>query len=367
MKRSLVLGCAAVALAAGCGSASAQSKFDILVGGDAFFQAAYVDQDRDAGQRTTEFSNRVRVTFTPTAKADNGLEYGARLRIRAVGSGSGSTTDNDRAFMFVNGSFGSIQAGVTNGLSDDSGVIGPNVDGIEGSPDGFVTTFYTFPGLGGAGALPYVLGSLRTLESGDASTKLVYQTPTIAGFKLGAAYTPVMGSSNTNINRTKNTTNYRDVGEVQGTYTGVVGPVSVEGSVAYQFGKADLRGTEDLSSVHAGLTLGYGGFKIGGSYAFSGDSGYTKNSRGIDDAQVWLVGVQYTTGPFILAANYTDAKGIDSNYAGVNARTHLWQAGVTYTVAPGLTTGLEYSYFDNKVGTLNNDANVFLLDTRLAF
>lgn len=368
MKRSLVLGCAAVALAAGCGSASAQSKFDVLVGGDAFFQGAYVDQDVDAGQRTTEFSNRMRVTITPTAKADNGLEYGARLRIRAVGGGPTRTTDNDRAFIFANGSFGSIQAGTTNGLSDDSGIIGPNPDGIEGSPDGFVTSFYTFPGLaGGAGALPYVMGSLRTLESGDVSSKLVYQTPSFAGFKLGAAYTPVMGSSNTNVNRTKGTTNYRDVGEVQGSYTGAFGAVAIEASAAYQFGKADVSGTEDLSSVHAGLNIGFGGFKIGGSYAFSGESGYAKGATGIDDAQVWIVGANYTTGPIILALNYTDAQGIDGNYAGVNARTHLWQAGVTYTIAPGFTTGLEYSYFDNRVGTVDNDANVFLLDTRFAF
>ncbi len=372
MKRSLVIGCAAVALAAGCGTASAQSKskFDILVGGDAFFQAAYVDQDRDTGLRSPEFANRMRLTFTPTAKADNGLEYGARLRVRASnGTSNARTTDSDRAFIFANGSFGSFKAGVINGLSDESGIIGPNPDGIEGSPDGFFSLFYTTPGVTtGAGALPYNLANgLRTLESGDASTKVIYLTPVFSGFQLGAAFTPVYGSSNTNVNRVKHSSAYRDIGEVQATYTGEFGAVTVEGSAAYQFGKADITGTEDLSSVHVGLNVGFAGFKFGGSYAFSGDSGYAKGSRGIDDAQVWILGANYTTGPIILAATYTDAKGIDSNYAGLNARAHLWQAGVTYTIAPGFTTGLEYSYLDNKVGTINNDANIFLLDTRLAF
>ena len=55
------------------------------------------------------------------------------------------------------------------------------------------------------------------------------------------------------------------------------------------------------------------------------------------------------------------------NFAGLNSRAHVWQAGVTYTVAPGLTTGLEYSYLDNKVGGVNNDANIVLWDTRFAF
>ena len=375
MKRSLVISCAAVALAAGCGTASAQSKFDVIMGGDAFFQGAYVDQDNDNDLRKTEFANRFRLTVTPTAKADNGLEYGARLRLRASnGSGNVRTTDADRAYIFVNGTFGSIQAGVVNGPSDDSGVIGPNVDGISGSPDGWYANYYEGrPAATGSGArrgpLPYVVGSLRTLESGDASTKIVYSTPSFAGFKLSAAYTPTYGSSNTNIERTKNIT-YNDMGEIQAYYKGAFSGVGLEASVAYQFAKAPT-GFEDLSSVHTGATISYGAFALGGSYAFSGDSGYRKGHVGVDDNQVWLVGAQYSLGPVILAATYTDAKGANVGTGAATAadyaRAHIYQAGVTYTVAPGLTTGLEYSYVDNKSGGVNNDANIVLWDTRFAF
>ncbi len=362
MKRSLVIGCAAVALAAGCGTASAQSKFDILLGGDAYFQGAYVDQDIDTGLRQTEFANRFRLTVTPTAKSDNGLEYGARLRLRAAGgTGNNRSTDSDRAFIFVNGSFGTIQAGVINGLSDEYGIIGPNVEGIEGSPDAQYLNYYV-----NANGAPYVLGSLRTLESGDASSKIIYLSPSFAGFQIGAAYTPTYGSSNTDVNRVKNSTAYRDMAEIQATYKGEFSGFGVEASAAYQFAKA-ASGLEDLSSVHVGANVSYAGFKVGGSYAFSGDSGYATGTRGVDDQQLWIVGVNYTMGPVILAANYTDAKGIDSNFSGLNSRAHVWQAGVTYTVAPGLTTGLEYSYLDNKVGGVNNDANIILWDTRFAF
>jgi outer membrane protein OmpU len=363
MKRSLVIGCAAIALAAGCGTASAQSKskFDIVVGGDAFFQAGYVDQDVDAGLRKTEFSNRLRLRITPTAKADNGLEYGARLRIRAAGPGN--TVTADRAYIFANGTFGSVQAGTINGLSDEYGVIGPNVDGISGSPDGFWATFYN-------GALPYVMGSLRTLESGDNGTKLVYLTPVFSGFQLGGAYTPKYGNVNTSIDRRKGSTTYADMGEVQAYYKGAVGPVGLEGSVAYQFADADVSATKNLSSIHAGLNVSYGSLVVGGSYANSGKSGYSTRATGIANQQVWIVGAQYTIGPVILAGTYTDGRGISSaggTTSAANARAHLYQAGVTYTIAPGLTTGLEYSFVDNKVGTVNNDANIVLVDTRLAF
>ena len=362
MKRSLVIGCAAVALAAGCGTASAQSKFDVLLGGDAYFQGAYVDEDIDTGLRHTEFANRFRLTITPTAKADNGLEYGARLRLRAVnGTSNVRTVDSDRAFIFVNGTFGTIQGGVINGLSDEYGIIGPNVEGIEGSPDAQYLNYYV-----NAAGVPYVLGSLRTLESGDASTKINYLTPSFAGFQFAASYTPTYGSSNTNVNRVKNSAAYNDIGEVMAVYKGEFGGFGVEASAAYQFGQA-ASGFEDLSSVHVGANVSYAGFKVGGSYAFSGDSGYANGTTGVDDQQVWIVGVNYTMGPVILAATYTDAKGIDSNFVGLNARAHVWQAGVTYTVAPGLTTGLEYSRLDNKVAGVSNDANIFLWDTRFAF
>jgi len=260
MKRSLVIGCAAVALAAGCGSASAQSKskFDILVGGDAFFQAGYTDQKNDSNLRKTEFSNRMRLKFTPTAKADNGLEYGARLRIRTAGPGN--TVTADRSYIFANGAFGTVQAGTINGLSDEYGVIGPNVDGISGSPDGFWSTFYN-------GSMPYVMGSLRTLESGDNGTKVVYLTPSFSGFQLGAAYTPKYGDTATSVNRVKGSKTYSDMGEVQAYYKGTVGAVGLEGSLAYQFADAEAAATKDLSSVHVGLNVSYGALVVGGSYA----------------------------------------------------------------------------------------------------
>ncbi|MCP1615440.1 hypothetical protein J2848_007154, partial [Azospirillum lipoferum] len=58
MSRSaLLLSAATLSLASvmAAGPASAQSKFDITLGGDAYFEAGYVDQDRDSGLRNTEF------------------------------------------------------------------------------------------------------------------------------------------------------------------------------------------------------------------------------------------------------------------------------------------------------------------------
>jgi hypothetical protein len=76
VRSALLLGAATLSLVSvmAAGPASAQSKFDVVIGGDAYFEAGYVDQDRDAGLRSTEFRNRLRLLVTPKAKADNGLE-----------------------------------------------------------------------------------------------------------------------------------------------------------------------------------------------------------------------------------------------------------------------------------------------------
>ena len=385
MKRSLVTGCAAVAIIACSGVASAQTKFEVKIGGDALFQGAYVDQDRDEGTRSTEFANRFRVTVTPVATTDNGLEYGGRVRLRAAnGTSNVRTMDADRAFIFANSGFGTLQAGTINGLSDEFGIIGPNVEGVAGGPDNNTVEFLA--GSQTYDLLPTTTNNFRAFASGDVGTKVIYLTPTFAGFQGGIAYTPRTGDSNTSINRRQDNGGFQDVVEVGGTYNGEYGDLTVAASAFYQFGDSVDDGTgaaasrfENLSSVQAGLNIGYGAFKVGGSYAYSGDSGYDKSLTVKERQDVWTVGAQYTTGPFILAANYLQSRsnGTSPN-TGIVApvKAELYQAGVTYTIAPGLTTGLEYSYLDldSKLTTVENGgidpddrAHIIMIDTRLAF
>lgn len=355
MKRSLVVGCAAIALAAVSGSASADTKFEVLLGGDAFFQGAYVDQDNDQGLRSTEFTNRVRVTLTPKAQTDSGLEYGAHVRL--VAGGDTTTINGDRAYIFVNGSFGTVHLGVDAGLSDGIGNIGPNDEGIAGGPDNGTLAFYV-------GDLPLMFGNLRAVESYDNGSKISYFSPSFSGFQVAAAYTPKYSNVNQSVDRVKNSTTYHDMVEVGAIYSGEFGNVTVDVNAFYITGQAQT-GLEDLESVHVGGTLGVGDFKVGGTYVWGGDSGYARGTTGVDDLELWSLGVQYSLEPVILAASYTRATGASIN--GFDSKADLWQGGVTYNIAPGLTTGLEYSFLDNKVAGSKDQAHIVMIDTRLAF
>ncbi|QCG88906.1 porin [Azospirillum sp. TSH100] len=384
MSRSaLLLGAATLSLALvmGAGSASAQSKFDITLGGDAYFEGGYVNQDRDSGLRNTEFRNRLRLLVTPKAKADNGLEYGARIRLLAEnGTGNVRTVTNDRAFMFVNGSFGTVHLGVENGPSDDSGVIAPS-DWGTGGVDG---SFPSWLGNSAANA-PVTIGNIRALISGNSATRATYWTPEFAGFKFGASYQPSSDSSNTDINRSKlalasanRTGAYRDVYEVGGTYTNTLGGVAVNGSLFYLGGQAKNSTTtpaasfDDLSSTHAGLTLAYAGFKIGGSYAWSGDSGYAKSSATIvsrEKQDVWTAGAQYTFGATTLGVGYLNAKDAGDLTVRGRSKFELFTVGAKYVVAPGFSVAPEYNHFklSSDVAANSDKGDIFIIRTDLAF
>ncbi len=367
--------------------ALAEPSFDLILGGDAYFQGAYIRQDQDEGLRSREFANRYRLVVTPTATADNGLTYGARLRIVA---GNGDPTvstrniENDRAFLFANGGFGTIQAGVINGLSDEYGMIGPNVEGVAGSPDSNGILFLN--GSSTFGALPLAATSLRTLIAYDTGTKFVYITPSFGGLSAAVSYMPRSGDSNASVNRRTTDAlgdllSFRDVVEVGGAFQTAVGEVSVEGSAFYATGKA-VRQTdgvvsqsfEDLNSVHVGANVGYGPVKVGASYAYSGDSGYAEGLAQTRAQQNWIFGAQYGAGPLLLAANYLRALGNDSATMSTPSKADIWQGGVTWTVAPGFTAGLEYDYVRSTLqagrpdgGDLKDRAHIVMLDTRLSF
>ncbi|MFP5512217.1 MAG: porin [Alphaproteobacteria bacterium] len=383
VRSALLLGAATLSLVSvlGVAPAFAQSKFDITLGGDAYFEAGYVDQDRDAGQRNTEFRNRLRLLVTPKAKADNGLEYGARLRLLVEnGTGNVRTTTNDRAFIFVNGGFGTVHLGVENGPSDDSGIIAPS-DWGTGGVDG---SFPSWLGNSAANA-PVTIGNIRALISGNSATRATYWTPEIAGFKLGASYQPSSDSSNTDVNRSKlalatanRTGAYRDVYEVGGTYTNSFGGVAVNASLFYLGGKAKSSSLtaasfDDLSSTHAGLTVAYGGLKVGGSYAWSGDSGYAKSSTaGIvsrEKQDVWTVGAQYTFGPTTLGVGYLNAKDAGDLTVRGRSKFELITVGARYVVAPGFSIGPEYNHFklSSDVAANSDKGDMFLVQTNLAF
>ncbi|WP_029010830.1 porin [Azospirillum halopraeferens] len=364
MNRYLLAGCAAVALAMGSGAANAQAKFEVKIGGDVFFEAGYAEDDI-SGNRSVEFRNRFRVNITPTAKADNGLEYGGRVRLRA--NRSDATVDGDHAYIFVQGTFGQVRLGVTNSFNDDTYV---------SRPIGYMFLGQTTPGDVYLSGLPFHDYSLVPEGSG---TKIRYASPVFAGFQVGASYTPRAGDYNNSVVLTQDDASVQDMFEIGANYKGTFAGVSVNASAGYFWGDAEPTATgvrrDDLRAWQVGGQVGYAGFLVGAGYVDYDDSLQPSGAVGIRDAYSWNAGVQYTTGPIVVGAGYTYGQGSRSTsttaaaVAVANSKLDLWSVGLAYTVAPGLTVGAEYNYFDlnTPTGFADRDGSVVMLRSIVAF
>ena len=402
MNRYLLAGCAAVALAMGSGAANAQAKFEVKVGGDAYFEWGWVDQDLDSGLRSTEARNRFRFNLIPSAKADNGLEYGARIRVRAESSATSNASRNtgyDKAYVFAQGGFGQVRLGLDATTQDDTIVSRP----IDYLPFGLFSQAEAFMGGGQTGGTTSAFvganitgGQLGTIYGqnltwptfGDASTRVKYFSPRIAGLQLGASYTPRNDDSGNGINRNKVTTaatatspvnpSFQDLWEANVNYDNTFGGVKLKGQAAYYGGESsDVVGArfKDLTAWMVGAQVGYAGFTVGGSITDFGKSGLNKVARFTDNATVYQLGAQYTAGPIVVGGGWM--RGQDSgnvNFAG-KRKLDIYEIGAAYTVAPGFGVGIRYDYFkaDSDIpstvlgGSSDDKGSIVILHSTLAF
>ncbi len=427
MNRYLLAGCAAVALVLGSGAANAQTKFEVKVGGDVFAEWGYVDQDKDSGLRSTEMRNRFRFNLIPTAKADNGLEYGARIRVRAdtgtPNSTGGRTLAQDNAYIFVQGGFGQVRAGTAHTYNDETGIVSRPIDylpfGLYDQAASWINGAGNNGLIGGGNGSTLANGSMLWPTFGDVATRIMYISPRFAGLQIGGTYTPRNDDSQNSINRQSNVAGTGFLGGVSTTTGGVTsnvgGVASFQGSMQdmYEIGlnydqKFDAFGVKlgggyyggrasdntngasfkNLNAWQVGGQFSFAGFAIGASYTDWGKSGLTKlssyqlDSRVVtsprasiykSDATTLNVGAQYTTGPIVIGAGWM--RGEDSGDLRVSGkrRVDMYELGASYTVAPGLAVQAQYDYFDIKndqsTAAVDRDdkGSIVILRTTLAF
>lgn len=356
------------------------ANFEVRLGGDVFAEWAYISQDKDAGLRSTEMSNRFRLNVIPMAKADNGLEYGARLRLRA--SANTRNTDADRAYLFVQGGFGTVQAGITASfgattllfyqapldyqllsITDEAvSYIRPqtvNGRAVGGTDAANMTNFST-------------LGQRYPSANGTA-TQINYFTPKFSGFQGAVTFTPRSDSSNTDINRVKDAvagplayqTVFTDIVEMAVLYEGKWDEWFVKASAEYSFGTAassstNPAGFKDMRIWTVGGHVGYGAWSFGGAYLSHGQTGQSKAAAARrESGGVWHLGAQYKTNPWIVGAGFQRGKDAGSLSVAGGRTLDLYDAGFLYQVAPGLQAGVQYNYFkagsDQSTAALDRD------------
>ncbi len=247
-----------------------------------------------------------------------------------------------------------------------------------------------------SGSVPY--GGNQFIYSDQsavyATAKVVYVSPSVAGFNIVAGYEPnsngtkqgyqtdtLASSTSANLSaspvpgdigsRRKNTV---DAGlQFLEPINGVKIKASVDilhgAPIAYDGPAASLpttapKGYDNLNVYQAGGQVTFAGLTVGANIKGGQvQDGYAFKARGDRDATAYIIGASYVLGPYVVGASYMNSQSAGAytpNKAGV-ARTlseYGFAAGLNYVFSPNLSVFTQYMY-----GHRHQPGNAALEDT----
>ncbi|MCB8882167.1 porin [Acidisoma cellulosilytica] len=348
-------------------------------------EGSTLDNNSATGEKTStdNFLGYMRLYPGFDGVAANGLHYGAAAEIRMNG---GQAASSETLYVFQAYGYlglpelGQVSFGQENGPSVlfETGTFEGFNDGgwngdIEGMIPGNAIAVYPFPDSGSA--------------YDQASSKIVYLSPTFGGLQLAVGFTPNQTAENTGPVVTSSATPIaggmpRNMIDVGGQYTNKFGPLGVQigldytnaGQVANTGDPDGVTGYKQMSILSGGATVSYAGFTVGGNSSYGafnmadGDT-FQLEPDGGTAAVGWLVGGMYTTGPLVVGASFFRFNqtgdlpgGIDAGSGATITSAGLTTgqqqntgvaAGLTYTLVPGVNLFADYLYGVRQQGGYN--------------
>jgi len=358
MKKTLLGTTALVSAGLVAGPALASDPLTVTVGGSLVTGFYFVDNDSPVAgvdYDDTKVALVARnIDIVAEGTLDNGLVAGAALKLQigddennALNTGDDATFSE--AYAYLEGGFGRMELGATDGAAfkmhysspwfvPGNGVDSPNIYNIQNL----------------AGSISSRTSTYSLLAEDD--NKISYFTPRLAGFQLGASFTPDTANdpvaNGFGVTRTNSST--EDVFEIAANYAGELGGVSVGADVFYVTGEAALAGADDPEEVGAGLSLGFAGFTLGGAYTSvenvvaGTQSTVTVASRG-NETDTWTVGLAYGTGPWTVGVAYLESEAENNLGADIGSNSFL-QVGGGYSLGAGVDLGLDVQFIEDQAG-----------------
>ena len=355
--KKVLLGTTAL-LGAGLVASPAFAADGIKLGVGGFFKTAYMvvfddDSEGELGNEhnTDGFFSDAEVHFTGSTVLDNGLEVGARIELE----GEQDAGDQiDEAWIYFSGGFGEVRIG-----SDDEALANACI-----VPPGGTGNFSAFsPNQWGANVTPLASSVGLTSNTvcsgvddrGDAQ-KIVYISPSFAGFQLTVSYTPnggderhddgVGGHVGMPVNADRESRHnlsaygtYSFEGDGWGLTAGA--GASFEGHVEQEPG-ADR---EEQDFYQAGLNLTFGNFAVGGVFEYFHD---LFDVNDVDSIDAWVAGggISYSMDAWTVGAQYSHQQADHDEVGGDDFDFSMDRAVLTgqYNMGPGIAIDAELGY-----------------------
>lgn len=272
--KGLMAGAAVMAIWAGItGQAAAQdlratvNGVDLTATGAVSFQGgAFEDPSTGLTDENTEAD--ASLILNAEYVTPRGLTFGLRVEVD-TGEREVEDLQRDEIYAYLSGAFGRFELGEQDGPADTISLHAPAV-GLGQIRGDFVR-------YAGTAAL------LSPFDTRD-SLKVLYLSPPINGFRVGASYAPKFESNSSDPNPRRRTRQDNAI-EVAGAYQNSIGPWAGGISIAYVTGEADpVTQREDLRSWSVGSEVRRDKLSIGAAYVSRGDS--NSLTRGLDEDEV---------------------------------------------------------------------------------
>ncbi len=383
--KKLLLGTAAVAVAASFVASPASAQVQLDLGGHYKGYLSWLDQDttpnragtpadESEDERAVDWQQETEIHFTGETTLDNGLTVGFHAEADIDGNG-GDDFDTEEAYAFFSGAWGRVNAGREDGAAYLLQVAAPsadsNIDGlrqyvqpvnygivsedrgaafdvqldtlfnnalavgdilVDVDDDDALSANDIVLGANGAN-VGFATSELFRFDYDQAvagySNKLTYMTPVFNGFQLGASYTPEIGATRdfaTGNNNDDTIGDYGDVYEVALRYEGQWDEVGVTLGAGYTHASSEQ--DDDDTPVAFEDTNGNGAFDAGEDIIAT-----------LDDREAWNVGADFDWMAFGIGVAYTED---DLGVSGDLDRDTL-VVGIDYTTGPFKIGGSWYN------------------------
>ena len=367
------------------GAYAAKPKFKI--GGGIDFQIGGSTQDLEAFNdgagissvgptRGYGFRTDSEVHFNFSGKTDAGMKWKAQVQIEAdanVGATDSGQPDSsnitessiDETWVRFYGSWGQINLGTDDGAEDlmHVGGEGPVNKAGDGGFDGDWTDYIDWTAVNGRFAVAPTL----TRDSSDHA-KVSYFTPRISGLQLGVSFTPDTGAAG-QATSTDNSSDFENTWGIGVQYKKKFGGFKVAAAGVIHIADAENESKEDLTAWQIGAEVGYGGWRLGGSFQDNGDGGEDKSIVGDDDMTAWDIGLGYASGPVHLGVSWLHTEVEDPATSNDEDEGDAVFLGATYMLGGGARVFAEVFWFDTESASSStfNEGFGFILGTGVKF
>ena len=352
IQHKLLLGSTALAGAGVllAGTAPARADIEVVLGGFTEFGVVAgsrntVTNGEDGGDRKYGFWMDNEIHFEANGATDRGVLYGSKIWVE-VGTGGldGDAFDTftDEAALFFSGNFGRVELGLEDGVEDDMYVGGEDAQAGTGGIDGDIPNI-----------------NFVQFTTTDDAAKVNYFTPRVAGFQLGASFTPDyeedlpaedrwQGGEAEGENGVSGGANWvGELGPVDLTLSGVVLWAECESNCTNQTDQGEGFDDDQFSWAVGGL-LEFGGFAFGAGYNRADD--FAPETQHLD---IVNVGLKYGFGDANVSFGYTfngfDEEGLDDS--------NLFVLSGDIGILPGVTLLADVSYNTEDLGAFEGGVN----------